>query len=813
MSHSTADKERFVDGFTDRLREAGVDVWYDTLELLPSQDLVDRIFNQGMDQTHVYVPVLSTNSVKSNWVQAELNTAVVMWIEGRCRVLPIVLDNVAVPTSLLRAFHVKISDTDYYDTEFDRILAGIYASKDAIPPAFAGWQPTGRRVPRLLPSDPPRFVNRERELGHLNNILSESKKSGSSRIAMLVGMPGVGKSALAAHWSNLVSDEFSDGGLYIDFAPRGSHKAPDISDILAGLLRDLGVEDSAIPGDLPLLRAAYRRMTESKRLLIVADNVSDAAQIKQAEPVGRGSLVIATSNQRLDELELEGAEHLVVPELDRVDAIAMLRAMGGETRQGDSDADLGELGEICGELPIALSVCASHLRRHPKRRVRDLIDNIRSADSLLDAKIGTLSDSLGRTFNTVYRSLDPDVQRFYRRLGLYPGRTLGVAASAAVAGVVLHDAEQMLLELHDAHLATELEPHRYTIHNLISDHMKAMFNQDERTPGAAQQLLENLVDWYYGAVRCADFAIAKQRLRLAVDVEIRSSVELPELSTPAESFEWYMIERHNILAVIQLAYRHGLLERVWQMTESLWRMFYDRRLVADWQECDRVGIQAASMCGQRDAEARLRSHFARLLAEQGQHEQAKAEMELAVHLVATSKNATLRASITEFQGNGALLAGEFGDALVALESARDQMEQLGDERGVAVIDLLLSRALAQKGRIPAALEKAERCLSESERLGDEAFAARAAHETLKILERAQHYNEALEKLQATTNMLEQCGLKYHLADAYELAARVLDGQGRNHDATECRRLSFRLFRELGHERADRLETELLGASG
>ena len=812
MSHSTEDKERFVDGLTERLREAGVDVWYDTLELLPSQDLVDRIFNQGMAQTDVYIPVLSNNSIKSNWVRAELHTAVVMWIEGQCRILPIVLDDVAVPKSLLRAVHVKILNTSSYDPEFSRIMAGVYASEDTAPPALSDRQPPQRRGPRLLPADPPNFVNRERELAQLDRMLSESKDSDSSRIAMLVGQPGVGKSALAAHWSNSVSDEFTDGGLHIDFAPRGSHYAPDISDIMAGLLRDLGVEDGAIPGDLPSLRAAYRRVTESKRLLIVADNVSDAAQIKQAEPVGRGSMVVTTSNQYLGELMLEGAEHLVVQELEPIDAIAMLRTMAGTTRQTDSNEDLGELGEICGELPIALSVCASHLRRHPTWRVRDLIDDIRSADSLLDAMAGTLGDSLGRTFNTAYRSLESDAQRFYRRLGLYPGRTLGTAASAAVTGVAHRDATRMLRELHDAHLITELEPRRYTIHNLITEHMRAVFDQEEQAQGAARQLVENLVDWYYGAVHVADLAIAKQRLRLAIDVEVPSSIGFPVLTTPAEGFEWYMTERHNIVAVMQLAHRHGLLERVWQMAEALWRMFYDRRLVADWEECDRLGIQAAVACGHRDAEARLRSHFARLLSEQGKHEQAKDEMELAINLVADSGNATLRASITEFQGNGALLAGETDDALAALESAHVQMEQLEDERGVAVIDLLLSRVLAQKGRIPAALEKAERCQLESERLGDEVFAARAALERLKILKRARRYDEAVEKLQITTNMLEQCGLKYHLADAYELAAGVLDGQGRSHDATECRRLSFRLFRELGHERADRLETELLGDS-
>lgn len=133
ISHGSPDKERFVVGFATRLRESGVDAWVDDWEIAAGDSLVDRIFEDGIGDADVFIVVLSTNTVGRPWVRDELNAAVVRRIEGKCKLIPVVLDDVEVPTSLKHVVWQTIADVANYDTEFDRILRSIFGSTHAPP--------------------------------------------------------------------------------------------------------------------------------------------------------------------------------------------------------------------------------------------------------------------------------------------------------------------------------------------------------------------------------------------------------------------------------------------------------------------------------------------------------------------------------------------------------------------------------------------------------------------------------------------------------------------------------------------------------
>ena len=140
LSHSSLDKERFATGFAERLRANGVEVWYDDWELRPGDSLVDRIFEHGLGNADVFIVILSANSIDSKWVKEELNNAAIRTIEGQCRIVPVVLDDVEVPAVLRDKLYQEIADCTAYEDAFRRILDGIFneRTKPALgrPPAY-----------------------------------------------------------------------------------------------------------------------------------------------------------------------------------------------------------------------------------------------------------------------------------------------------------------------------------------------------------------------------------------------------------------------------------------------------------------------------------------------------------------------------------------------------------------------------------------------------------------------------------------------------------------------------------------------------
>lgn len=146
ISHSSTDKSRFVEVLARKLRDNGVKVWYDDWALLPGDSLVDKIFEEGLKGASHFVVVLSADSLKSSWVKEELNNALVRKIEENCKLIPIVLDGVEVPSAIRHTVWQRVDDPAEFDDEFDRILRAILDirggdAEAASPPPYATTKP------------------------------------------------------------------------------------------------------------------------------------------------------------------------------------------------------------------------------------------------------------------------------------------------------------------------------------------------------------------------------------------------------------------------------------------------------------------------------------------------------------------------------------------------------------------------------------------------------------------------------------------------------------------------------------------------
>lgn len=798
LSHAASDKARFVDELYRRLRSEALDVWYDSHELLGGDIQDEKILDEDLPSCGVFVSVLSENSQQSAYVAQEIAVADGCRRDRHCKIILVVLDDAEVPRRLRPTHYIKIADTDSFDAEFEKLVRSIRAaSRDlaARLPDVSDY--VGVNLP--LPPDP--FFNREKELAALDGALRKSRERTLPRAAVLAGLPGAGKSALAAQWANAIAGDFDDPALRVDFLPRGRSVVPDIEDIVGGLVRHLGGPE-AVPARPADAIPTYRRLTSHKRLLLLAENVTQPAQLAQIMPPGPGSLVVATTTAFFDTTGEQYFDLPPIQELSSSDAAEMLRAFAGPRDRDEPREDWEQLAHACGCLPIALAVCGARLRDRPTWSVRFLLEDLRRVEAPFSALIGDADSGPMRVFEHAYRDFDAEAQSMYCRLGSFRGSTLTVPTAAALSGQSPSDAERILDMLFAHGMLIERAPRRYQIHPIVHEHMRSAFERHESTR-TSEECVVGLLEWYLGAARRIDRAIAPERLRIDADDELRPRDDIPRPGTPAEANQWYLAERENIIAVLEDAADLGAHRHVWRMAEALWLPQSNMRLFADWIACSRSGAVAARECGNAAAEARLLSHLARAYAEQGCHERAREEMRSADRCLDTVTHPLLEASITEFRGSLALLEGELRLARKHFARARRQMSRLGNVRGAAIANMYLARAHNARGARRRAHRVAKNAIRGFRKIGDSVNEAKADLSRVRALTSTRRPMRALDDVCTVIAALKREGLRFDEAQAHELAHRVIDCGG-DQDCAHLRQ-AFQIYRKLGHARAEQLE--------
>ena len=99
ISHSHTDRD-FAERLARELMAQGQDVWFDKWEIQPGDSIVSKIFEEGLSKSMAFAIVLSKESVRSKWVREELNIATIRRIENLTRVIPLLKEDVEIPTAL-----------------------------------------------------------------------------------------------------------------------------------------------------------------------------------------------------------------------------------------------------------------------------------------------------------------------------------------------------------------------------------------------------------------------------------------------------------------------------------------------------------------------------------------------------------------------------------------------------------------------------------------------------------------------------------------------------------------------------------------
>ncbi len=124
LSHSHEDKT-FARRLAADLRKAGHAVWIDEAEINIGDSLIARI-RDGLDQVDFVAAILSSSSIKSQWVTQELDIASNREIEERrVVVLPLLIEQVPLPGFLKGKYYGDFTVPERYDEMFSLLLRAL----------------------------------------------------------------------------------------------------------------------------------------------------------------------------------------------------------------------------------------------------------------------------------------------------------------------------------------------------------------------------------------------------------------------------------------------------------------------------------------------------------------------------------------------------------------------------------------------------------------------------------------------------------------------------------------------------------------
>ncbi|MGW2089272.1 BTAD domain-containing putative transcriptional regulator [Streptomyces sp. NPDC001880] len=354
--------------------------------------------------------------------------------------------------------------------------------------------------PAQLPADTVDFTGRHTELDALLGVLGEDGRSALA-IAAVVGMGGVGKTALAIHAAHRAREHFPDGQLYADL--RGSDtvcSSPET--ILAGFLEALCVPAATVPADLDTRSALFRSLLADRRMLIVLDDARDSRQLRPLLPGSAGCAVLVTSRTRLAGISC--VLQLQLPVFRPWEAVEMLgRAIGGYRIDAEPRAARA-LVSACGFLPLAVRIAAARLAARPTWALHALTGRLANEQRRIDElRVGDLAvEAVFELAHSQLRSLQAEA---FRLVATVDGADITSASAAALLGMTDTEAADLLESLVDAAMLQSPSMGRYHYHDLLRSfaRRKAAAEGPARAAQARSRLLRFLLATARAAFRHA----------------------------------------------------------------------------------------------------------------------------------------------------------------------------------------------------------------------------------------------------------------------------------------------------------------------
>jgi DNA-binding SARP family transcriptional activator/tetratricopeptide (TPR) repeat protein len=599
-------------------------------------------------------------------------------------------------------------------------------------------------VPLQLPADISDFTGRNDWIEEVEKLLADGADRRAPRVVVLVGKPGVGKSALAVHIAHRLAEKhFPDGQLYSDL---GETRTPPATafDVLGRFLRALDIPGSSLPDTVDERAEMYRQCLARRRTLIVLDHAHSEPQVLPLLPGSSMCAVIVTSRSRLT--GLPGARVLEIDVFELEQAIEMLAAAIGAERVGAEPAAAEALIRLVGGLPLALRIVAARLAARERWSLAWMLERLSDEHRRLD-ELTHGGMMVRASLALTHDGLEPEARRLLRLLGVLDGLSFPTWVAAALLDLDLYRSADLLELLVDAQLleiaAVDINGSpRYKFHDLIRIFAREQLEQhadDAERRGAVRRVAGGwlaLAGEAHSRIYGGDFTVLHGT---APRWNAPRSYAERLLSDP---LIWLEAEYSNLCSAVTLAAETGLDEACWDLAVTAVTLFEARCYFNDWERTHQQALAATEAAGNRRGSAALMCSLASLRLSSSRPRAAK-------HLVQDALETFTE--IGDVHGaamarrNHALLllgAGHGDEALAEFSAALEEFRQAGDPIGRAHVLAQIARIEMNHGNQEAAAGRLHEALDICREFGNQRVEVQVRFRLSELMMRQGRLREA-----------------------------------------------------------------------
>ena len=614
-------------------------------------------------------------------------------------------------------------------------------------------------VSLMVPRDYGPFVGRDEEVAEFCEVIVQAPET----VCCLVGMGGVGKTALAKRVAYRLQDHFDDGVLWANVA-----NSEPLA-ILDSWAEAYDRNYRSLP-DLESRAAAVRDMLAEKKVLVILDDVQSVEKARPLLPGGSQCTVLVTTRSRDVAVALNGYEYPLGP-LAVEDSRKLMAQIAGRERVAAEEEAAAEICQLLGNLPLAVEIAAQRLASRHRWRLADLAERLQGAkDRLNELKIN--DREVRASFEVSWEALDAPLRRSLGLLAVFDGRPFATPAFAAVAELDGDAAEDHLGELEALSLLAEEREVCYRQHPLLAAFAAGHLGEDAAAYARmARYYLE------YARQHRQDYALlAEEGDNLAAGMRAAHDRDLPQV----------VLDYAGALTGIWFAWgRYTEARQGYEWASQAAEALGDRRVLAiclldwgracieqrDYDEAEQHLLDSLPVweaLGDLQGKATSQYHLARIATEQTDYDQAQ-------RLLAESRSA--REQLGDAVGVAEVLSatayvfylqGSYEKADGLLQQALGLQEAAGDEHGSIGALYLLACVAVEQDALVLAEELGRRALTLCDKLQDR-------EEQVNILDMLSHLYRRQNRLDLAQACAEQSlGLLRSMGDLV-MQAQVLYG--------------------------------------